>query len=166
MEKKFSKIEISVIKTTAKNMAKFVASRQKVEAQIKEVEEKVAEQIKKRAADKIAKLEEEKAGYQSIIDSMNEPIKRITGGYEVDDLVTIKKVGTGVMDSKSGKEIMKTVPELKYPGTVIPPTELQSEEAPVEAAPEPVAVEMPEHGNDFDLDRDSAMAEGFNPWDN
>jgi metal-dependent amidase/aminoacylase/carboxypeptidase family protein len=118
MEKTFSKIEISVIKSTAKNAAQFVAKKQKVEAQIKEVEEKVAEQIKKR----VEKLEAEKAGYQAIIDSLNTPVKQITGGYTTEDLVDIKKEGTGSLDSKTGKEIMKTVYVLKYPDTVIPPT--------------------------------------------
>lgn len=122
MEKTFSKIEISVIKSTAKNAAQFVAKKQKVEAQIKEVEEKVAEQIKKRAAEKIDKLEAEKAGYQAIIDSLNAPVKQITGGYTTEDLVDIKKEGTGSLDSKTGKEIMKTVYVLKYPDTVVPPT--------------------------------------------
>lgn len=122
MEKTFSKIEISVIKSTAKNASQFVAKKQKVAAMIKEVEEKVAEQIRKRAAEKIEKLEAEMAGYQSIIDSLNAPVKQITGGYTTEDLVDIKKEGTGSMDPKTGKEIMKTVYVLKYPDTVVPPT--------------------------------------------
>lgn len=122
MEKTFSKIEISVIKTTAKNAAKYVALKQKVEAQINDVEEKVAEAIRKRVAEKIEKLEAEKAGYQAIIDSLNAPVKQITGGYTTEDLVDIKKEATGSMDPKTGKEIMKTVYVLKYPDTVVPPT--------------------------------------------
>ena len=121
MEKTFSKIEISVIKSTAKNAAQYVAKKQKVEAQIKEVEEKVAEAIRKRAAEKIEKLEAEKAGYQAIIDSLNTPVKQITGGYTTEDLVDIKKEATGQMDQKTGKEIFKTVYVLKYPETVVPP---------------------------------------------
>ena len=120
--KKFSKIEISVIKSTAKNVAQFVAKKQKVEEQIKEVEEKVAEQIRKRASEKIEKLEAEKAEYQSLIDSMSAPVKQITGGYTTEDLVEVKKEGTGQIDQKSGKEIMKTVCILKYPETIVPPT--------------------------------------------
>ena len=86
MEKKtFSKIEISVIKTTAKNAAQYVAKKQKVEAQIAEVEES----IKKKIEEKVAKLQAEKASYQSIIDSLNEPVKKITGGYTTEDLVTV-----------------------------------------------------------------------------
>ena len=120
--KTFSKIEISVIKSTAKNVAQFVAKKQKVEEQIKEVEEKVAEQIRKRASEKIEKLEAEKAEYQSLIDSMSAPVKQITGGYTTEDLVEVKKEGTGQIDQKSGKEIMKTVCILKYPETIVPPT--------------------------------------------
>lgn len=163
MEKKFSKIEINVIKQTAKTLEKHMNNLQKVENQIKEVEKKVEEQVRERVEKKTKKLESLKKDYLFIIDSMNNPIKNITGGYGADELVILKKVGTGVMDSKSGKEIMKTVPDLKYPDTVIPPTELQSEEAPEVIVP-PTTADGP--GSDFDLDRDNAMAEGFNPWDN
>lgn len=120
--KTFSKIEISVIKSTAKNAAQYVAKKQKVEAQIKEVEEKVAEAIRKRVAEKIEKLEAEKTGYQAIIDSLNTPVKQITGGYTTEELIDIKKEATGSMDPKTGKEIFKTVYVLKYPETVVPPT--------------------------------------------
>lgn len=122
MEKTFSKIEISVIKSAAKNAAPYVAKKAKLEAQINEVEEKVAEQIRKRADEKIEKIKAEMAGYQSIIDSLNASVKQITGGYTTEDLVDIKKEATGSMDPKTGKEIFKTVYALKYPETVVPPT--------------------------------------------
>ena len=122
MEKTFSKIEISVIKSAAKNAAPYVAKKQKLDAQIKEVEEKVAEQIKKRVEEKVQKLEAEKAGYQAIIDSLNASVKQITGGYSTEELIDIKKEATGQMDQKTGKEIFKTVYVLKYPETVVPPT--------------------------------------------
>ena len=41
MEKTFSKIEISVIKSTAKNVAPFVAKKAKVDVQIEETKAKV-----------------------------------------------------------------------------------------------------------------------------
>ena len=122
MEKTFSKIEISVIKSAAKNAAPYVTKKQKLEAQIKEVEEKVAEQIRKRAEEKIEKIKLEMAGYQSIIDSLNASVKQITGGYTTEDLIDIKKEATGSMDPKTGKEIFKTVYALKYPETIVPPT--------------------------------------------
>ena len=149
MEKKsFSKIEISVIKSTAKNVAPFVAKKAKVDVQIEETKLK----IQKTLEEKLQKLEAEKAGYQSIIDSMNGAVKQITGGYTTGDLIDVKKEATGQMDQKTGKEIFKTVYALKYPETVIPPTDDEKAETaepecptpeteePVEEAPE----EMPE----------------------
>ncbi len=146
MEKTFSKIEISVIKSAAKNAAPYVAKKHKLEAQIKEVEEKVAEQIRKRAEEKIEKIRLEMNGYQSIIDSLNASVKQITGGYTTEDLIDIKKEATGQMDQKTGKEIFKTVYVLKYPETVIPPTTQQPEAESGEGLQneEPEANEMPE----------------------
>lgn len=139
MEKTFSKIEISVIKSAAKSAAPFVAKKQKLEAQIKEVEEKVAEQIRLRVKEKIEKLEAEKASYQSIIDSLNEPVKKITGGYTAEDLITIEKVGSGKIDEKTGKEGTLTKYTLKYPDTIIPPSDAAPEgtEAPADEAEAP-----------------------------
>ena len=115
--KTFSKIEISVIKSTAKNVAPFVTKKAKVDEQIAATKEK----IQKMLEEKLQKLEAEKAGYQSIIDSMNQAVKQITGGYTTEDLITVTKEGTGQM-GENGKEIMKTVYNLKYPETVVPPT--------------------------------------------
>jgi hypothetical protein len=120
--KNFSKIEISVIKSAAKNAAPYVTKKAKIDAQIKEVEEKAAEAIRKRVEEKVAKLEAEKAGYDAIISSLNASVKQITGGYTTEQLIDIKKEATGQMDPKTGKEIMKTVYVLKYPETVVPPT--------------------------------------------
>ena len=135
--KTFSKIEISVIKSTAKNVAPFVAKKAKVDEQIAATKEK----IQKTLEEKLQKLEAEKAGYQSIIDSMNQAVKQITGGYTTEDLITVTKEGTGQMGD-NGKEIMKTVYNLKYPETVIPVENQEAEaECPThEEAPE----EMPE----------------------
>ena len=117
MEKKvFTKIEISVIKSTAKNVAPFVSKKAKVDAQIADVKDK----MKKLLEEKLQKLEAEKAGYQSIIDSMNQAVKQITGGYTTEDLIVITKEGTG-QTGDNGKEIMKTCYNLKYPETVVPP---------------------------------------------
>jgi hypothetical protein len=148
MEKTFSKIEISVIKSTAKNVAPFVAKKAKVDVQIAETREK----IQKMLEEKLQKLEVEKAGYQSIIDSMNQAVKQITGGYTTEDLIVVTKEGTGQMND-NGKEIMKTVYALKYPETVIPVENTENaqetpSEEPVEASEEPsneaASEEMPE----------------------
>lgn len=116
MEKKvFTKIEISVIKSTAKNVAPFVAKKAKVDEQIAATKAK----IQKMLEEKLQKLEAEKAGYQSIIDSMNQAVKQITGGYTTEDLIVITKEGSGQMGD-NGKEIMKTCYNLRYPETVVP----------------------------------------------
>ena len=165
MEKTFSKIEISVIKSAAKNAAPYVAKKQKLEAQIKEVEEKVAEQIRKRAEEKIEKIRLEMNGYQSIIDSLNASVKQITGGYTTEDLIDIKKEATGQMDQKTGKEIFKTVYALKYPETVIPTedtTSASEAECPThEEAPEEMPEELMEEKAEV-----AAEAENADPFEN
>ena len=115
MEKKFSKIEIAVIKRTAQNVAQFVGKKEKLDA-------------------KIAELEAEKAALQPIIDSFQGPIKDMTGGYTTEDLVIREVVHTGKMDAKTGKEILQTRFVLKYPETVVPVD--TAEEAPAQASPE------------------------------
>ena len=130
MEKTFSKIEISVIKSTAKNVAPFVAKKAKVDLQIADTKEK----IQKMLDEKLNKLELEKKAYQDIIDSMNQAVRQITGGYTTEDLVVVTKEGTGQM-GENGKEIMKTCYNLKYPETVIP----------VENADTPKEEEYPSH---------------------
>ena len=122
-------------------LAPYVSKKQKIEQQIAEVEEKVAEQIRKRASEKIEKLEAEKASYQDIIDSMNATVKKMTGGYTTEDLVDCVKEGTGKMDDK-GKEIMQTRYVLKYPETVIPEN--------TETIVPPTTENVP--GSDFDKD--------------
>lgn len=101
MEKKFTKIEIAVIKRTAQNVSQFVNKKAKIDA-------------------KIAELESEKAMLQPIIESFQGPIREMTGGYTTEDLVNREVVHTGKIDSKTGKEIMQTRFVLKYPETVIP----------------------------------------------
>lgn len=115
MEKKFSKIEIAVIKRTAQNVAQFVSKKEKLDA-------------------KIAELEAEKAALQPIIDSFQGPIKDMTGGYTTEDLVIREVVHTGKMDAKTGKEILQTRFVLKYPETVVPVD--TAEEAPAQASSE------------------------------
>ena len=137
--KTFSKIEISVIKSTAKNVAPFVAKKAKVDVQIAETKEK----IQKMLEEKLQKLEAEKAGYQSIIDSLNASVKQITGGYTTEDLITVTKEGTGQM-GENGKEIMKTVYALKYPETVIPVENQEAAEEPECPSHEEAPEEMPE----------------------
>ena len=138
--KNFSKIEIAVIKRTAQNVSQFTTKKAKIDA-------------------KIAELEAEKASLQPIIDSFQGPIKEMTGGYTTEDLIVKEVVKTGKFDNKTGKEILQTRFSLKYPDTVVP---VEGEEA-VEAVEEPVEVQMPEHGNDYDADMQAS--ESDNPWE-
>ena len=101
MEKKFSKIQIAVIKRTAQNVAQFVTKKERIDA-------------------KIAELEAEKASLQPIIDSFQGPIKEMTGGYTTEDIVVKEVVHTGKIDASNGKEILNTRYVLKYPETVVP----------------------------------------------
>ena len=99
--KKFTKIEIAVIKRTAQNVAQFTTKKEKLDA-------------------KIAELEAEKAALQPTIDAFQGPIKEMTGGYTTENLVRREVVKTGKFDNKTGKEILQTKYLLKYPETVIP----------------------------------------------
>lgn len=137
MEKRFSKIEISSIKTIAKNVTPYVNKKNKVDEKIKEIHEKVEEMIKKRVEEKVAKLEAEKAGYQAIIDSMNATVKHITGGYTTEDLVNREVVKTGKLD-QNGKEILQTRYTLKYPETVVPVLDEKDFDEPAEEESEDV----------------------------
>lgn len=126
MEKKFSKTEIATIKRIAQNAAPFIAKRDKISKQLEEkkatIEQQVREAIAKRLEKMEAKAKEEIETQQRVIDSMQGYVKELTG-YNVEDLVVRKTEGTGKIDSETGKEIMKTVFALKYPDTVIPPTD-------------------------------------------
>ena len=124
MEKKFSKIEIAVIKRTAQNVNQFVNKKEKINA-------------------KIAELEAEKASLQPIIDSFQGPIKEMTGGYTTEDLVQREVISTGKIDPKTGKEIMQTRFVLKYPDTVIPVATEEPEVA-LEEVPEEMLREQAE----------------------
>lgn len=99
--KKFTKIEIAVIKRTAQNVAQFTTKKEKLDA-------------------KISELEAEKAALQPTIDAFQGPIKEMTGGYTTEDLVRREVIKTGKFDNKTGKEILQTKYLLKYPETVIP----------------------------------------------
>ena len=167
MEKKFSKIEIAMIKRTAQNVAQFVNKKEKFNAEIEKIKasrnEMIAEKTKsieatvdKMIETKTAKLQAEIDSLQPIIDSFQIPVKNMTGGYTTEDLISRVVEGTGKIDEKSGKEIMQTRFVLKYPETVIPVTE-DLGNADLTAEPAPVA-EIPEAGNDFDADAEAVAA--------
>ena len=135
MEKKFTKIEIAVIKRTAQNVSQFVNKKAKIDA-------------------KIAELESEKAMLQPIIESFQGPIREMTGGYTTEDLVNREVVHTGKIDSKTGKEIMQTRFVLKYPETVVPVAAdeevKEAEDIPTEAVEEQAEAQMQAEENNVD----------------
>ena len=116
MEKKFTKIEISIIKTQAQNIAKFQAKKDNLDAKINKIKEAFEAKLKQ----KIAGIEAEKDATQALINSMEEPIMKLTGGYKTVDLVNCETIHTGKINATTGKEVTKTHYVLKYPETVIP----------------------------------------------
>lgn len=109
MEKKkeFSKFFIASLKRTAQNVNPLVRRKSKLLAQIGE-------------------MREELASIQAQIDGYQIPIKEATGGWTTEDLVERVVTETTKLD-KDGKPIKMTQYVLKYPDTIIPPTEIHSE---------------------------------------
>ena len=139
MEKKFSKIEIAVIKRTAQNVSQFVTKKERIDAKIRE-------------------LEAEKLSLQPTIDAFQGPIREMTGGYTTEDLVVKETVRTGKLDPKTGKEITSTRFVLRYPETVVPPT--TAEENTVQATQEDViAVPDENDDDDFHIDMEEVAKE-------
>ena len=107
MEKKeFSKFFIASLKRTAQNVQPLVRRKTKLLAQIEE-------------------MRNELCSLQAQIDGYQIPIKEVTGGYTTEDLVERVITETTKLD-KDGKPIKMTQYVLRYPETVIPPTEIQS----------------------------------------
>lgn len=133
--KEFSKFEIATIKRTAQNVASMVIKKNKIKAQLDELQAEY---------DQLATMQEQ---YEA-------PIKTMTGGYTTEDLVERVVENTGKVD-KEGRPIKQTKYNLKYPETVIPvPCDegtiiggagVQEEAPDVTEAP---AIESVEHGTE------------------
>ena len=124
-EKKFNKMAVSQIKNTAKSC--YFLSKEK-------------EKLEKEIAEKQARLEEVNAQY----DEYQAPIKRMTGGYTTNELLDRQVVDTGKVD-KDGRPIKVTNYVLKYPDTIVPPTqEVEPTAAPEEAVAAPEEPETAE----------------------
>lgn len=106
MEKKkeFSKFFIASLKRTAQNVNPLVRRKNKLLAQIGE-------------------MREELSSIQAQIDGYQIPIKEATGGWTTEDLVERLVTETTKLD-KEGKPIKMTQYVLKYPDTIVPPTEI------------------------------------------
>jgi hypothetical protein len=122
--KEFSKFQIATIKRTAQNVNPIVTKKNKLKAQIAELQAEVDS------------LEIQQNAFEA-------PIKEITGGYTTEDLVEKVVTGTGKLD-KLGVEIKATKYVLKYPETVIPvETETEVAEHDTEDLPDDMAWENP-----------------------
>jgi len=136
MEKKeFSKFFIASLKRTAQNVGPLTRRKEKVMAEI-------------------ANLNTELQSLNAQIDAYQGPIKEATGGYTTEDLVERVVELTGKLD-KDGKPIKMTKWVLKYPDSVVPPTEV------------PTTSEVA--GSDFDIDSNastSAVEEDDLPFSN
>lgn len=120
MEKKvLNSMQIAAIKRTAQNVAKFTKQKEKL-------------------VEKISHLQEELNNTQKMIDSWQEPIKTMTGGFTTEELVK-RVVIKG--QNKQGEDVTTTKYELMYPDTILPPTantpaeNTPTEETPVEETP-------------------------------
>ena len=101
--KKFTKFEIATIKRTAQNVSPMVSRKRKIAAQMIALKEEY---------DNLAKMQEQ---YEASIRTM-------TGGFSTEDLVNKVVETTNSLD-KNGNPVKITKFVLKYPDTVVPPTE-------------------------------------------
>lgn len=127
--KEFSKFEIATIKRTAQSVASMVIKKNKIKAQLDELQAEY---------DTLNTMQEQ---YEA-------PIKTMTGGYGTEDLVERVVENTGKVD-KDGKPIKVTKYVLKYPDTIVPPTETPVIMEPVDDNPTiGTTIEGIEHGSD------------------
>ena len=101
--KKFTKFEIATIKRTAQNVSPMVSKKRKIAAQMIALKEEY---------DNLTKMQEQ---YEASIRTM-------TGGFSTEDLVNKVVETTNSLD-KNGNPIKVTKFVLKYPDTVVSPTE-------------------------------------------
>lgn len=114
-EKKFDKFFVANLKRTAQMVSPAVKEKGKL---LKSIEEEKA---------RIAELDAQ-------INALDGHIKEATGGYGVENLIVRNVINTGKTD-KDGKPIKITKWELRYPETIVPPTE---EEQPTEEVEETI----------------------------
>lgn len=107
MEKKLNQMQLGIVKRIAQNVnGNF---------------EKVA-----KLNEKITTLIEERDTLQTMIDEMEAPVIRMTGGYKSTDLYDkvivpqFNEDGTPKLNDKTGYQIKTTKYILKYPNTILP----------------------------------------------
>lgn len=122
MEKKLNQMQLGIVKRIAQNVnGNF---------------EKVA-----KLNEKIEALVEERDTLQTMIDEMEAPVIRMTGGYKSTDLYDkvivpqFNEDGTPKVNEKTGYQVKTTKYVLKYPDTILPPIVEEPVKETVEAAP-------------------------------
>ena len=100
-EKKFTKFELARMKRTAQNVDQYITKKNKLVA-------------------KIAELQAELDGLNSLIELTDAPTKAMTGGYGTEDIIKKVVTPTDKLD-KNGNVIKMTTYEFLYPDTIIPP---------------------------------------------
>lgn len=116
------------LKKVAQNVSDIVKKKNHVKEQMDALEEKLRLQLEGKLA-KLKQTYDELSQQQEIFEK---PIRECTGGYSTEDLIKTEVVETGT--DKNGRPIRKTLYSLRYPETIIPPSEVPTEEgAPEEA---------------------------------
>lgn len=122
MEKKLNQMQLGIVKRIAQNVnGNF---------------EKVA-----KLNEKIEALVEERNTLQTMIDEMETPVVRMTGGYKSTDLYDkviipqFNEDGTPKVNEKTGYQVKTTKYVLKYPDTILPPIVKESIEETIESTP-------------------------------
>lgn len=122
MEKKLNQMQLGIVKRIAQNVnGNF---------------EKVA-----KLNEKIEALVEERDTLQTMIDEMEAPVVRMTGGYKSTDLYDkvivpqFNEDGTPKVNEKTGYQVKTTKYVLKYPDTILPTVVEKPVEETVEATP-------------------------------
>lgn len=116
--KEFTKFEKARIKRTAQNVDQYVTKKNKL-------------------VEKITEMTNELTNLQELIDLSDAPVKLMTGGYGVEELVKKVVTPTDKLD-KNGNVIKQTTYEFIYPDTIVPPV--------IEVP------EIPTMGSDYDID--------------
>lgn len=131
MEKiKYNKFHKAMIKRVAQNIAQYVAKKNKLVAEI-------------------ASMQTEVNHLQNMIASSEAPVRELTG-YGVEDLVEKVVIVSDKLD-KNGNIIKTPKFVLKYPETVVPPTENTETETETNAGEDTEITEPTDDNNDVEV---------------
>lgn len=125
--KEFTKFEKARIKRTAQNVDQYVSKKKKLLTKVEELNKEIEE-------------------LQQLIDLSDAPVKLMTGGYGVEDLIEKVVTPTDKLD-KNGSVIKDVSYVFKHPDTIIPPVPVVEEVEEVENIPYAEGM-----GSDYDAD--------------